>query len=158
MSRVQLEQLNIDGLRELARQQNLDIRGARAVLFERLTDHFEAIGWPEQIIIPGPSDTEIRLATEGAMLSLQKDNRTGSNVYIRSDDSGVVRPGKDNTITGNTVVPNMHEIVQAVLQALGPTGVQQPARQENGNMQSSNHAVVGASSSPSPVHCRTGIR
>jgi len=41
MSQVQLEQLNIEGLRKVARQHNLDIRGARAVFFDRLTDHFE---------------------------------------------------------------------------------------------------------------------
>nr|XP_012147359.1 PREDICTED: uncharacterized protein LOC105663389 [Megachile rotundata] len=138
MSRVQLEQLNIEGLRELARQQILDIRGVRAVLFERLIDHFEAIGWPEQIIIPGPSETESQSATEGNTLPLQKDLRTHGNVNIRSDDTGTSRYGQKNTRIDNSRVPNLQEIVQTVLQALGPA-----------SMQPSNQQIMNAAS-PSP--------
>lgn len=58
MTRVQLEQLNLDGLRELARQHELDIRGTLATLFDRLNDHFERYGWPEQIGIAGPNVIE----------------------------------------------------------------------------------------------------
>ena len=103
MNRVLLEQLNIEGLRELVRQHNLDTKGARMVLFDRLTDHFERNGWPESISITGPTITDDRtLEEEGA----QNSGCTGS------------QPAGQDPTTGHMVSTNIQEIVQAVLQAL----------------------------------------
>jgi len=44
MNRVRLEQLTVEGLREVARQNDLEIRGDRAALFDRITDFFESCG------------------------------------------------------------------------------------------------------------------
>jgi len=39
----------VEGLREVARQNDLEIRGDRAALFDRITDFFERTGWPEGV-------------------------------------------------------------------------------------------------------------
>lgn len=109
MSRVQLEQVNVEGLRELARQQGLDIKGARAVLLDRLTEHFEGIGWPEEIGIAGPSVVEERnIAESDRACSEGHQGRADANG--RADDAGHLRVMRRNS--------NIQEIVQAVLQAL----------------------------------------
>ncbi|XP_076385878.1 uncharacterized protein LOC143264115 [Megachile rotundata] len=119
MSRVQLEQLNIEGLRELARRHGLDSRGTRAVLFDRLSDNFERTGWPDQFMVTGPSGSEDRASTE---------------------DSSVVQAEGTGATSGDIGNPNIQEIVQAVLQALEsnsgirPRGesIREPDRQISG--------------------------
>jgi len=108
-TKVYLEQLNLDGLRELARQHELDIRGTRAQVFDRLADHFERSGWPEQIGLAGPN------VMEGGIL-ISEDAGAGANIQDREleaqhADRNVRRQNSERAI-------NVQEIVQAVVQAL----------------------------------------
>lgn len=148
MSRVQLEQLNVEGLREVARQQNLDIRGSRAALLNRLTEYFEKNGWPENIINAGPN-TEDRYRTEEEAPHPQGPIGGASNNTDRPFSTGsqstdhLRNPGR-NPPTRGGFNPSVQEIVQAVLQALDTNRAQQP--------QANTHAprqMLGQSPSPS---------
>jgi len=108
-TKVYLEQLNFDGLRELARQHELDIRGTRAQVLDRLADHFERSGRPEQIGLADPN------VMEGDIL-ISEDAGAGANIQDREfeaqhADRNLRRQNSERAI-------NVQEIVQAVVQAL----------------------------------------
>lgn len=112
MSRMQLEQLNIE-LRELPRQVNVDTKGTRATLFDRLTDHFERNGWPERIAIAAPGNVELVAMEEG------DPPRVSQGENVPSDN----RADETVSVRGNSQI---QEIVQAVLQALSANRMRQP--------------------------------
>lgn len=129
MIRVQLEQLNVDGLQEVARQQTLDTRGTRAALLDRLIDHFDRNGWLEQIRIATPSIVEgdacdMREVARGTaesnagsaeLLSLENTDRRRAEMIppvippLNVDRHEEVRQAP---------FPNMQEIVQALMRAM----------------------------------------
>ncbi|XP_011690850.1 PREDICTED: uncharacterized protein LOC105451855 [Wasmannia auropunctata] len=117
MSRVQLEQLNIDGLREVARQHGLDIHGARAVLFDRITDHFERQGWPETISIL-PSITEDRQVVEQEAQAVQEvvANAGAGEQPPRGQTAEAGRLSGRGISVENAF--DLQDIVRAVVQAL----------------------------------------
>lgn len=111
MIRVQLEQLNVYGLQEVARQQTLDIRGTRAVLLDRLIDHFERNGWPDQLQIAGPStaEGEIFAPVEASQPTAEE---VADLVVPLIADKPV--PERQAAVS----FPNMQDIVQAVVRAM----------------------------------------
>jgi len=108
---VQLEQFNLDGLRELAQQQELDIRETREILIDRLTDFFERQGWPEQIRIAGPN------APESDTPVLGEDGAGASATRIIKSQQASRSAGRNLMQQGNQAI-NVQEIIQAVVQAL----------------------------------------
>lgn len=146
MSRLQLENLNIEGLREVARQFDVDIRGSRNALFDRLSDHFEKYGWPEQITLAGPSGSE---------------ERHGPSETLASGDTG--RDGRAITLNPSayadpplnegqqTAQPceqspsaiNIQEIVQAVVQVMESRRINQT--EPNGENGQLSRTMSGAS-------------
>ncbi|NEV49185.1 hypothetical protein EUZ93_01515 [Wolbachia pipientis] len=109
-----MEQLNIDGLRELARQRELDIRGMRAIILDRLVDHFERSGWPEQIIIAAPNIDDGSAINEELPI-------TGEN-GIQASAARRVEPILGQQIRNlnyqNFSSFEMNEIMQAVMRTL----------------------------------------
>ena len=126
MNRVLLEQLNVEGLRELGRQHNLDTKGARSVLFDRLTDHFERSGWPEQITVTGPSIPVDQTTEEDARNQGTIASQLGGQESA-ADDMGAA---------------NIQVIVQAVLRALESNQTMSIRRETTGQ-------IIGSSPSPS---------
>ncbi|XP_011694049.1 PREDICTED: uncharacterized protein LOC105453626 [Wasmannia auropunctata] len=124
MSRVQLEQLNIDGLREVARQHGLDIHGARAVLFDRITDHFERQGWPETISILPPV-TEDRQVVEQEAQAVQEvvANANAGELAPRVQTAEAGRHSGRGISAENAF--DLQDIVRAVIQALNVAQGQQ---------------------------------
>lgn len=109
MSRVQLEQLNVEGLRELAWQQNLDICGSRAVLLDRLADYFERNEWPNKTFVTGPSMQEDRMMEQAASV-LEPRGARGNPIKEFGEINSMRMERRSST--------NIQEIVQAVIQAL----------------------------------------
>lgn len=117
MSRVQLEQLTINGLREVARQCNIDIRGTRTALFDRLTDHYERNGWPEQISVAGLSTAE----EKGAESESVSPKGGGAQASVSSNAVADTDSTRNRVGTGGrpeNAAMNMHEIVQAMVQIM----------------------------------------
>lgn len=111
MSSAQLEMMNIEGLREIcARQCNLDIRGTRAVLVDRLREHFDKNERPELMNIIG---------------AMQNFERNGADVDGESQSSLAAGSNANNIIEvvsqtrgDQANANNIQEIIQAVLQVL----------------------------------------
>lgn len=107
MSRVQLEQLNIDGLREIARQNNLDIRNTRSMILDRINEHFEKEGWPDQIVLSAPNlDGEGLIQEETTIIGGPQAGSSGIHASLAQGPAA-----ERNQIS-------VQEITRAVLQVL----------------------------------------
>lgn len=116
MNRLLLEQLNIDGLRKMARQSGVDTSGTRPIIFERLVDFFAKEGWPEPIALLAPV-MEQGDTGAGAGLAIAPTIQSGSN------ENGQVN--KSNLINGN--LPSIDKIVRAVVSVLDAKNGQAPS-------------------------------
>lgn len=130
-SRIQIEQLTVEGLRDLARQVNIEARGNREQLVDRLMDHFESSGWPEHVRISGRTNSEESTGGDPRTLTVQADriNVAGSDVATTSNYPGnnvSDGPQRANVLNQdvthgpdlNISSTNMQDLLRAFLQIL----------------------------------------
>lgn len=113
MNPVQLDQLTLDGLRDLARSLSLETSGVKAVLMERISMHYDRVGWPEGINIrPPESNGAITPVSITDQPSLDRDqlNLAGSS---RQD-----QPRNSRDVSRDTMYPsNLQEIIRCAIQS-----------------------------------------
>ncbi|XP_039303958.1 uncharacterized protein LOC120357509 [Solenopsis invicta] len=121
MSRVVLDNLNIEGLKDIARQLELDTCGTRAVLMKRLTDYYESHGWPEQITVAGPNAADEKETEDTNSVIPDDPPMSAGSQPILVEDRAYFRPGEGaarfNDRAENSAF-NTQEIAQAVAQIL----------------------------------------
>lgn len=118
--RLELELLTVEGLKELAKQQGIESRGTKSVLLGRLTNHFESVGWPTNIVPPEDG------ASTSAGVIVQDRNRM-EPFETRIEDAGMARPSNnassdtEGVTTGQRRTPSpadIQHIVDAVVRVL----------------------------------------
>lgn len=151
MSRVQLEQVTVDGLRELARQYEIDRRGLRAALTEKLLDHFERNGWPDHLGLTGPSNVDeqnpMHLAEANAPTAQKGEEHqanAGADLAANNVPMSLVaaRLVPERFVATDTLSPRVTEQIRTIGRCFD-----NPARS---NHFPSNHDSARASSHTSP--------
>lgn len=70
-----LDNLMVEGLHEVARQYGMEASGVRANLIDRIIDHFEKTGWPEQIRVTASHSIINSMASASVLSQTNSGNR-----------------------------------------------------------------------------------
>lgn len=117
-----MEQLTVEGLRNLARQANINLLGTRTQLIDNLMDYYESNGWPNQARVSDREIGEVRDGMPRELVPLEQNLAGSSAAAGTVDNAGgsqhvnSLNDGRENAAVPNNLV--MQDVVRAVIEAL----------------------------------------